>query len=178
MYSTTEVRVTFFPETNKQSTEKVFYGRVSEAIKTRELNQDGTAKYTYENWPARFVGKAYQKALTLKEKDKIILKQWAAHNIYIKGQNGQNGRGFTYLLISDFDVYVLQNSGYPQNTGAVPTAPPQGTYAPSQGAYAPPAQPNYSAPQAPYMPPNVANNGYGSPPTNYGDFDPNADFDF
>ena len=100
VYSTTDVRVNFFIDSKAKQGENVFYGRVSEPIKTEEINDKGKYIYEYETWNARFVGDALEKARTLADKTRITLKVWSARNPY----NKEQGKSFPYLLISDFDL--------------------------------------------------------------------------
>lgn len=100
MFSTTQNRVTFFKDTARTNTDKIVYGRVSEAIKSQNTNPDGSPIYEYESWPVRFCGGAYNKALALNDKDKIVLTQWSARNPY----NKETKKGFTYLMVTDFEM--------------------------------------------------------------------------
>lgn len=51
MYAKNNNYVTYFVEEEAKNTDKVFYGRVSEAIKVGEEN--GKNKYEFESWNAR-----------------------------------------------------------------------------------------------------------------------------
>lgn len=88
--------VMFFTNENKENTEKVLYGRVSESIKVG----DGESDYEYESWDVRFVGKAREKANELNDKQTIILTEWACRNPYSK----EKKRTYPYLMVFDFDV--------------------------------------------------------------------------
>ena len=98
--------VTFF-NSDKDSTEKVVYGRVSESFKKtgadgQPLMQDGKQVYEFETWSVRLVGKAkekYDKAL-LDDKTSIILTEWAAHVTY----NKEKKQSFPYLVVMDYDM--------------------------------------------------------------------------
>ena len=99
--------VNFFVDERAVSTDKVFYGRVSEAIKKigidgKPLMQDGKVVYTYETWNARFVGKAKKKCdeHPLADKTSIILTEWSVHNPYVK----EKERSFPYILIMDYEL--------------------------------------------------------------------------
>ena len=98
--------VTFF-NSDKDSTEKVVYGRVSESFKKtgadgQPLMQDGKQVYEFETWSVRLVGKAkekYDKA-PLNDKTSIILTEWAAHIDY----NKEKKQSFPYLVVMDYDM--------------------------------------------------------------------------
>lgn len=98
MYAKNNNYVTYFVEEEAKNTDKVFYGRVSEAIKVGEEN--GKNKYEFESWNARFVGKAKEKAEKLADKTSIILTEWNARNPYSK----EHKRNYPYLLIMDFEI--------------------------------------------------------------------------
>ena len=90
-----------------EDSEKVAYGRVSESFRRngadgQPLLQDGKHVYEYETWNARFVGKAKHKfdLSPLKDKDSIILTEWAAHVQY----NKELKQSYPYLLIMDYEV--------------------------------------------------------------------------
>ena len=98
MYVKNKNYVTYFVDENAKNTDKVFYGRISEAIKVGE--EDGKNKYEFEQWNARFVGKAKEKAEQLADKTRIALTEWAAHNPY----NKEKKRSYPYIMVMDFDV--------------------------------------------------------------------------
>ena len=91
--------VTFFTA-DKENTDKVIYGRISEAIKTGDKAEDGKDIYEYESWNARFVGKAFEKAKDLKDKDTVILTEWNCRNPY----NKETKQSYPYILVTDFDI--------------------------------------------------------------------------
>ena len=101
MYAKTYNTVTFFKDSYKENTEKVIYGRVSEAIKTNKKGADGKDIFEYESWDARFVGGAYDKAALLADKTVITLKEWSARPNY----NKEKKTSYPYLLVMDFDVH-------------------------------------------------------------------------
>lgn len=103
MYAKNNNFVTYFAEEKAPHTDKVFYGRVSEAIKLTDeqiaKNGDGN-KYLFESWSARFVGKAKEKAQALENKTSIKLTEWNARCPYDKEKKKAN----PYLLIIDFEI--------------------------------------------------------------------------
>ena len=99
MYAKNNNHVTFFKDEKNQNTDKVVYGRISEAIKTGKKDGDKDI-YEYESWNARFVGKAYDKAKELKDKDHITLTEWNVRNPYVQ----EKKRSYPYILIMDFEV--------------------------------------------------------------------------
>ena len=108
MYSKSKTTVTFFkntpnPETGNmiENTDKVLYGRVSEAVKTGRKTEDGKDEYDFESWQARFVGKARAAAENLADKTKIVLTEWAVHPGYDK----EKKRSYPYMMIMDFEVH-------------------------------------------------------------------------
>jgi len=98
MYAKNNNYVTYFADEKAKHTEKLHYGRVSEAIKVGEEN--GKNKYEFESWNARFVGKAKAKAEKLNDKTSIMLTEWNARCPYDK----EKGRAFPYILVMDFDI--------------------------------------------------------------------------
>lgn len=71
-------RFTFFKKERIVKGEKVYntdksvFGTLSEGIKVGEVN--GQAVWENDYWNVTFCGKAYEKALTLKDKDKVGIK--------------------------------------------------------------------------------------------------------
>ena len=100
MYSKTGNIVTFFNNNFKENTEKVVYGRVSEAIKTGKKTDDGKDEFIYETWDARFVGGAREKAAVLEDKTAITLTEWSARVDY----NKEKKASYPYLLVMAFEV--------------------------------------------------------------------------
>ena len=100
MYSKTGNIVTFFKNSYKENTEKVVYGRVSEAIRTGKKTEDGKDEFIYENWDARFVGGAREKAAVLDDKTAITLTEWSARVDY----NKERKASYPYLLVMAFEV--------------------------------------------------------------------------
>jgi len=98
--------VTFF-NSDKDSTDKVVYGRVSEAFKKtgadgQLLMQDGKQVYDFETWSVRLVGKAKEKfdKAPLNDKASIILTEWAAHVDY----NKEKKQSYPYLVVMNYDM--------------------------------------------------------------------------
>lgn len=100
MYSKTSNYATFFVEDRIESNEKVVFGRVSQAKKTGKKDKDGKEIYVYENWGARFVGKAREKAAGLADKTRITLIEYSCH----PGYNSKKKQCYPYLVVSDFEV--------------------------------------------------------------------------
>ena len=100
MYAKNKNYVTFYTDSYNQNTEKVTFGRVSEAINTGKKGEDGKDIFEFENWDARFVGKAREKALTLTDKTRITLTEWSARNPY----NKEKKRSYPYMMIMDFEI--------------------------------------------------------------------------
>lgn len=103
MYAKNDNYVTYFKEESAPHTEKLIYGKVSEAIKLTDeqiaKNGDGN-KYIFESWSARFVGKAKEKIQKLENKTSIKLTEWNARCPYDKEKKRSN----PYLLILDFEI--------------------------------------------------------------------------
>ena len=83
MYAKGKTFVTYFKDAEGKYTDKVFYGKVSEAIKKDKPDENGK-NYEFETWYARFVGKAREKAAALEEKASITLLEWNTRNPYDK----------------------------------------------------------------------------------------------
>lgn len=95
MYSKGKAYMTFF-KSEKENTDKTVFGVVSEAIEVGVVN--GKKQYEYDNWNARFVGKAFEKAKFLEDKARIIMFEWNTRNTYIKNKN------YPQITIFDFDL--------------------------------------------------------------------------
>jgi hypothetical protein len=98
MFGKNKIHVTYFEDDKKENTEKAFFGRISEAIKTGEEN--GKATYNFESWNARFVGKARAKADSLTDKQSITITEWSCRNPYDK----ERKKNFPYVVITDFEI--------------------------------------------------------------------------
>lgn len=99
MYAKHNNHVTFFTDEYKENTDKVIYGRINEAIKIGkdENNED---IYEYQNWSARFVGKAYKKAKTLTDKTPITITEWGVYCPYNKNQK----KVYPYIMVMNFEI--------------------------------------------------------------------------
>ena len=93
--------VTYFKDKNRADTDKTIFGRVSESVRTGLKGDDGKDVYAYENWNARFVGKAYEKAKTLEDKTAIVLTNPDFHNPY----NQEKGRTYPSITVFDFEIH-------------------------------------------------------------------------
>ena len=104
MYSQTPNYVTYFIDKNAKHTEKVFYGKISEAIRIGTDN-GGKKKFEFEHWNARFVGKAREKAAKLADKTSIVLTEWNARCSYAKPKDGESiGKKFPHIVVVDFEI--------------------------------------------------------------------------
>ena len=54
----------------------------------------------YSSWFTRFVGKAYEKALGLQDKDRIVIKEGKIENYY----NKEKGKLYVSVTVFDFDM--------------------------------------------------------------------------
>lgn len=76
------------------------YTRVK--ISTADKQQDGST--TYSSWYTSFVGKAHEKAKTLKQRDYIVLKSFKISNeVHKSNKDGKNKLYFKFTVF-DFDV--------------------------------------------------------------------------
>lgn len=98
-------RFTFFSKEreingNKVShTDKSVFGTLSEGIKTGENN--GQPIWENDYWNVTFCGKAYEKALTLKNSDKIIVVEMNIRNVYSKNTK----KSYPQITVTDFDIF-------------------------------------------------------------------------
>ena len=100
MYVKNNSFVTFFHNPHKENTDKVTFGRVSEAIKTGRKDGEGKDVYEFESWDARFVGKAREKAEALEDKARLTLTECSFRNPYNKDKK----RPYPYVMVMDFEV--------------------------------------------------------------------------
>lgn len=103
MYSTTPNKVTFFisEEQRSKSTDKCVYATVSEAVKDDRAERG----IRYDNWNARFVGNAVEKAKTLADKSFIEVTKWNTANEYVRPAEGEDkGHKVVYMLVYDFNI--------------------------------------------------------------------------
>lgn len=98
MYIKHKNQVIFFNDLNKQHTDKVFYARIVDAIKTN----DG---YEYHNYYAKFVGKAKSKVVDQPNKSQITLTEWAIMNPYIEAKK----QTFPYLMVYDYEFEGMKD---------------------------------------------------------------------
>ena len=100
MYSETNNHATFFCDKYNKNTDKVFYGVISVPVKTGKKDDKGKDIYEYENWNARFVGAAKDKAGSLKDKDRITLLKWSTRSNFVK----EKSAFYPYVMVMDFEV--------------------------------------------------------------------------
>lgn len=98
MYAKHSNHVTFFTDHYKENTDKVIYGRINEAIKIGK-DKNNNDIYEYQNWNARFVGKAYEKAKTLTDKTPITITEWGVYCPY----STEHKKPYPYIMVMDFD---------------------------------------------------------------------------
>lgn len=79
-------------------------GRVS----TSEKDTREEGKYIDSNWFARFVGKAKEKALDLRERDRIKILSGKITNTL--GGEGENRRSYLNVIIFDFELLNASNT--------------------------------------------------------------------
>lgn len=99
MYSKQKNHVTFFKDGFKENTDKVIYGRITEAIKVGK-DSDGKDVFEFQNWSGRFTGKAYEKAKSLQDKTAITLTEWAVYCPYSK----EHKKVYPYIMVIDFEM--------------------------------------------------------------------------
>lgn len=114
-------RVTFFSRKVTVNGEKIthnensVYGTLSEGIKTGENN--GSAIWENDYWSTIFRGKrAYEKALTLKDKDRIVLVEFNVRNKYY----AKTKKSYPQILVFDFDILSedeKENNGTNKTSG-------------------------------------------------------------
>lgn len=108
-------RFTFFKREKEVNGEKVnntdksVFGTLSEGIKVGEKN--GQPIWENDYWNATFCGKAYEKALTLKDKDRVVVTEMNIRNIY--SQNTK--KSYPQITVTDFDLYVPNAEGNGEN---------------------------------------------------------------
>lgn len=97
-------RFTFFSKEREIKGEKVthtdksVFAILSEGIKTGENN--GQPIWENDHWNAFFCGKAYEKALELKNKDRIIVMEMNIRNVY----HASTHRSYPQILVTDFYI--------------------------------------------------------------------------
>ncbi len=97
-------RMTFFSrevEINGQKvnhTDKAVFSSLSEGIKVGEEN--GQSVYENDYWNTVFCGKAYQKALFLKDKDRVNILEMNIRNPY----NKERKKSYPQITVMDFEL--------------------------------------------------------------------------
>lgn len=87
-------------------TEKSVFATLSEGIKVGEKN--GQPLWENDYWDTVFCGKAYQNALDLKDKTRIIVTEMSIRNRYSK----ETKRNYPQIMVTEFIVASEeQNSG-------------------------------------------------------------------
>lgn len=103
-------RFTFFTREREVNGEKVthtdksVFGTLSEGIKTGENN--GQPIYENDYWDVTFCGKAYEKALSLKDKDKVCVTEMNVRNVYFKPTK----KTYPQIMVTDFDVIAAEEN--------------------------------------------------------------------
>ena len=100
MFSKTPNYAVFFNDENAKNTDKVFYGRVSEAFNTGKKDEKGKSIFEYDTWNVRFCGKARKKVEGLADKTRITLTEWSARVYYNKDKD----KVCPYLMVTDFEL--------------------------------------------------------------------------
>lgn len=97
-------RFTFFKKeraingTKVTHTTKSVFGTLSEGIKTGENN--GQPIWENDYWSTTFCGKAYEKALTLKDGDRICVTEMNVRNVY----SPKHKKTYPQIMVTDFDI--------------------------------------------------------------------------
>lgn len=101
-------RFTFFRQEREINGEKVthtertVFGNLSEGIKTGENN--GQPIWENDYWNAAFCGKAYELALTLHNKDRIVVTEMNVRNIC------RNKKSYPQIMVTEFHVVASQHN--------------------------------------------------------------------
>jgi len=118
-------RFTYFPKEREINGEKVLhtdkcvFATLSDGVKVGEKN--GRPIWENDNWQATFCGKAYQKALTLQEKDRISVTEMNVRNVYVRNIK----KSFPQIMVTDFDIisqeaHAISEDGYMQEGAELP----------------------------------------------------------
>lgn len=83
-------------------TERTVFGNLSEGIKTGENN--GQPIWENDYWNAAFCGKAYEQALTLHNKDRIVVTEMNVRNIC------RNKKNYPQIMVTEFHVVASRNN--------------------------------------------------------------------
>lgn len=103
-------RFTFFKKERIVKGEKVYntdksvFGTLSEGIKVGEVN--GQAVWENDYWNVTFCGKAYEKALTLKDKDKVGITEFNVRNAYSKTTK----KSYPQIVVTEFEILERKES--------------------------------------------------------------------
>ena len=79
-------------------TDKCVFATLSEGIKTGENN--GKPIFENDYWKTTFCGKAFEKAKTLKDKDKIMVVEMNIRNVYVEKAK----KSYPQITVTDFDI--------------------------------------------------------------------------
>lgn len=102
--SETGKRFTFFKKERVVNNERVthtdksVFGTLSEGIKVGEKN--GQILWENDYWNTVFCGKAYQKALELEDKTRIIVTEMNVRNVYSRNTK----RNYPQIMVTEFEI--------------------------------------------------------------------------
>lgn len=87
-----------------------YRGRASTSRKNKQTNE-----YQNSNWNVSFVGAAAEKAATLAEKDRIVIKagDLSIENIFLPENGDRKATTFLRVTIFDFEKQSAQNNATP-----------------------------------------------------------------
>ncbi len=91
----------FQPHIKTNVSDKILFANLSSSKKN--LSPEGEVTYENMSWNARFVGDAFEKAKTLKEKDKIDITKGAITNKYDK----ENQKLYVDVVVFDYEMSDL-----------------------------------------------------------------------
>ena len=80
------------------------YVKANFSTAERDTREEG--KYNYMSWHARFVGKAFEKAKELQDKDRIMVTSAKLTNRYDKEEH----KLYVTLVVFDFEPYVPKSA--------------------------------------------------------------------
>lgn len=95
-------RFTFFKKEREikgeklSHTDKSVFATLSEGVKTGENN--GQPIWENDYWDAVFCGKAYEKALELKDKDRVVVTEMNIRNVLYRA----NKRSYPKIMVTEF----------------------------------------------------------------------------
>lgn len=87
-------------------TERTVFGNLSEGIKVGEKN--GQPIWENDYWNTVFCGKAYEPALALHNKDRIVVTEMNVRNVI------RNKKSYPQIMVTEFHVISSQNGGEPE----------------------------------------------------------------